>query len=318
MYFGTRAYDERLPASAPVAAALFSRTSKFRPTHSDHRRLRVDVASFSTPGASALRVLFSDHEIELVDSDNITVMLPGSGAVEVGAGDHRYVAALGSSLTFLPSSRHTAVRPGPSGPFTALMLKLPVAVAGRTPRLAPNRSGGPAIATVPAAMASLCDLLNYVMNDLAAQTSVLSRPGAALAAEILLLEQFRAAFPVPESKARGAASAQAERIAEEFMQENFARPLSMTDVAEACGMGIRALQSTFRRCEGTTPRKCLAVIRLDHAHLRLLAGEKSITEVALDCGFVHLGRFSKEYWRRFGELPSQTAKLADMGLRTPQ
>jgi transcriptional regulator GlxA family with amidase domain len=36
----------------------------------------------------------------------------------------------------------------------------------------------------------------------------------------------------------------------------------------------------------------------------------SVTRVALDCGFTHLGRFSREYARRFGERPSETLQRA--------
>jgi transcriptional regulator GlxA family with amidase domain len=36
----------------------------------------------------------------------------------------------------------------------------------------------------------------------------------------------------------------------------------------------------------------------------------TVTRVALDCGFTHLGRFSQEYVRRFGERPSETLQRA--------
>jgi transcriptional regulator GlxA family with amidase domain len=36
----------------------------------------------------------------------------------------------------------------------------------------------------------------------------------------------------------------------------------------------------------------------------------SVTNVAYDCGFSHLGRFAQEYARRFGESPSETLRRA--------
>jgi AraC-like DNA-binding protein len=33
---------------------------------------------------------------------------------------------------------------------------------------------------------------------------------------------------------------------------------------------------------------------------------RSVTELAMDYGFLHLGRFSEVYRQRFGELPSET------------
>lgn len=36
----------------------------------------------------------------------------------------------------------------------------------------------------------------------------------------------------------------------------------------------------------------------------------SVTTVAYDCGFSHLGRFAREYARRYGESPSETLRRA--------
>lgn len=48
-------------------------------------------------------------------------------------------------------------------------------------------------------------------------------------------------------------------------------------------------------------------LRLDAARQRLLSGDLvSVTEVAFEYGFGHLGRFSSYYQMRFGELPRQT------------
>ena len=48
--------------------------------------------------------------------------------------------------------------------------------------------------------------------------------------------------------------------------------------------------------------------RLDYARNLLMKSsiEKSITEIALDSGFTHLGKFANYYKARFGELPSKT------------
>ena len=51
--------------------------------------------------------------------------------------------------------------------------------------------------------------------------------------------------------------------------------------------------------------------RLERAHTQLSATpQRSVAEVALECGFEHLGRFSGAYRQRFGESPSETLRRA--------
>ena len=49
-------------------------------------------------------------------------------------------------------------------------------------------------------------------------------------------------------------------------------------------------------------------VRMDKARFRLSKGDSStsVTQVALDSGFSHLGAFGADYKRRFGEAPSET------------
>ncbi|MGC2655752.1 MAG: helix-turn-helix domain-containing protein, partial [Mycobacterium sp.] len=53
-------------------------------------------------------------------------------------------------------------------------------------------------------------------------------------------------------------------------------------------------------------------VRLDSARRMLTqpSDGTSVTNVALAAGFSHLGRFSREYSRRFGELPSESLRRA--------
>lgn len=96
--------------------------------------------------------------------------------------------------------------------------------------------------------------------------------------------------------------------AEQFMEENLSRQITLQDLALAAKTTPRTLRNAFHHCYGTSPMCYLKTMRLDHAHRRLTtaASGANITNIAMDCGFRHLGRFSKEYKERFGETPSQT------------
>jgi len=51
-------------------------------------------------------------------------------------------------------------------------------------------------------------------------------------------------------------------------------------------------------------------VRLAKAREEMLAtqGAKSVTSIAMEWGFNHLGHFARDYRARFGELPSQTLR----------
>ncbi|MET7669634.1 AraC family transcriptional regulator [Micromonospora luteifusca] len=95
-----------------------------------------------------------------------------------------------------------------------------------------------------------------------------------------------------------------------LISDHHGEPLTVGDVAQALRVSVRTLQDCFRRELRTTPTAYLRACRLDAAHRALRAAEPgaSVTTVALQHGFVHLGRFATEYRTRFGETPSTTLR----------
>jgi AraC-type DNA-binding domain-containing proteins len=100
--------------------------------------------------------------------------------------------------------------------------------------------------------------------------------------------------------------------AHDFIRQNAARPIALSDIAAASGVGARSLQIGFRRAFGITPMQALCRERLRRARLDLEAGApgETVTDVALRWGFTHLGRFSADYRTAFGELPRETLRRA--------
>lgn len=86
-------------------------------------------------------------------------------------------------------------------------------------------------------------------------------------------------------------------------------PLSVSRLAGAAGVSVRALQEGFRRHKGVPPMVYLRNIRLERAHEVLQAaqpGTTTVGAVAAAWGFPHVSRFSGWYKERFGESPSRT------------
>ncbi|MEP5761552.1 MAG: AraC family transcriptional regulator [Litoreibacter sp.] len=92
-----------------------------------------------------------------------------------------------------------------------------------------------------------------------------------------------------------------------FIHANLSEPIRLTEIAQHAGMNVRTLQKGFQRCFGQTPMQVLRDARLDaaHYHLSVRRDAPSVTDVAFSNGFSHLGRFSRDYKNRFGQLPSQ-------------
>ncbi len=81
-------------------------------------------------------------------------------------------------------------------------------------------------------------------------------------------------------------------------------------LAEAAGVGIRALQLGFRRHFGTTISAMLQDIRLARLNARLKAArpDERVVDIAFDLGFTHLSRMASAYREKFGESPSATLR----------
>jgi len=76
-------------------------------------------------------------------------------------------------------------------------------------------------------------------------------------------------------------------------------------------MSLRSLYGLFERNAGVTPKNYQRQKRLERINACLsdpTCNVRNITEVAMDYGFLHLGRFSDSYRKQFGELPSDTLK----------
>lgn len=98
--------------------------------------------------------------------------------------------------------------------------------------------------------------------------------------------------------------------AEAFIRENASRAICLADIADAADVPARTLLSSFRRFRQTSPMSYLRAVRLDRVHERLRQGPDTdtVTTIAMEEGFSHLGRFSQEYCNRFGEMPSETLR----------
>jgi AraC-like DNA-binding protein len=100
------------------------------------------------------------------------------------------------------------------------------------------------------------------------------------------------------------------RRAAQYIGAHLDDAMTIGDVAAAAGVADRTLYKHFHEVRGTSPMRYVRDCRFAQVREALLrAGPRdSVTTIAIRCGFCHLGRFSVEYRKRYGETPSQTLR----------
>jgi transcriptional regulator GlxA family with amidase domain len=85
-------------------------------------------------------------------------------------------------------------------------------------------------------------------------------------------------------------------------------PITVADMARAAGVPGRTLFKHFKDSRGVSPMQFVRNARLKAVHDALLraAADATVSAIASQWGVGHLGRFSVEYRKRFGEHPSRT------------
>ncbi|NBA93470.1 AraC family transcriptional regulator [Pseudomonas sp. R5(2019)] len=108
----------------------------------------------------------------------------------------------------------------------------------------------------------------------------------------------------------GSQAATFERIAD-YIERNLKLDICSEELARQAQMSLRSLYGLFERNAGTTPKHYIRQKKLERVYACLSDPSctvRNVTELAMDYGFLHLGRFSENYRNQFGELPSDTLK----------
>ncbi|MFK0272921.1 AraC family transcriptional regulator [Ensifer sp. NPDC090286] len=105
------------------------------------------------------------------------------------------------------------------------------------------------------------------------------------------------------------------RRAEEYIRNNWDKPLTIEALASVANTSARSLFHSFRRARGISPMAFARRVRLAQARAMLAAPAPgtTVTSVAFECGFGNLGAFARYYQLSYGELPSETLRAAQLG-----
>lgn len=97
----------------------------------------------------------------------------------------------------------------------------------------------------------------------------------------------------------------------EYISKNINDNISIAELASQLNVSKSKLFGEFSREKGISPAAYIKQKKLIAIYERLSNPNKdstSISQIALDFGFNHLGRFSSDYKKLFNELPSETVR----------
>lgn len=157
-------------------------------------------------------------------------------------------------------------------------------------------------------------LINFVAAELDQDDSLLRSPLGIAGIEQILMTALLGTQPsnYSDALAKQASPATPRHVmrAEDLIRAHPERPITVGDLTATSGVSARTLFEGFQRFRGTTPMALLRTIRLERVRAELEAAPPSenIAGIAFKWGIVHLGRFARDYRRRFGELPSHTLR----------
>lgn len=125
----------------------------------------------------------------------------------------------------------------------------------------------------------------------------------------LLASFLVAAVPELSRTSRSLPTISVVRRVEAYMDANLHEPITVADLARVAGVPVRSLYDLFSRYKMETPAELLRKKRLYAAKTMFDNAdpdEVTVTDVAMSCGFFHVGRFSRYYRAEHGETPSTT------------
>jgi AraC-like DNA-binding protein len=113
------------------------------------------------------------------------------------------------------------------------------------------------------------------------------------------------AFAPRDALSKGGLAPWQLRRAQDMFQRELSGTVSLTAVAEACGLSVSHFSRAFRRSVGAPPHTWLVRSRVENAKDLMRRAETPLAEIALSCGFADQSHFTRVFSREVGKSPGQ-------------
>lgn len=98
-----------------------------------------------------------------------------------------------------------------------------------------------------------------------------------------------------------------------FIDAHYAEPLTLLSIAQSAHVSPGECGRCFKDSLGITPYRYLMDVRLEHARARLADESRSITQIALECGFGSTSHFDNAFKARMGVSPRELRRSGGGG-----
>jgi AraC family ethanolamine operon transcriptional activator len=269
----------------PLGSLLVCRTYSNQPLL-EHAVPPHDCVTFCRPGRGSDPVMFLGHEIQ----DGEAFAIGPQADTEVMCRGARYSSCVSIKLDFLQSQARWLS--GVTSPRAGMV---------------EVRSPGPEWAN------AFLDTVEWIVDAARQCSASFEREDVRDSLTDALLARVdtihAADSPVGQTRTMRAARQQAVERAREYIDANLTEPIRLSDLCRYARTQARSLEYGFREVVGVSPIAYLRATRMHRARhlLRSTAVRtRSISEIALDCGFWHLSQFAADYKLLFSESPSAT------------
>ncbi|ETX05780.1 MAG: hypothetical protein ETSY2_20955 [Candidatus Entotheonella gemina] len=257
----------------------------------------------------------AEHYPAHAHADQFQLELVVNGATECGIGRHRYAVSQAHFSIINPAVEHYNVTQKWKH---ALFVIFPRHTLDETAWHIYRLLSQPVVFSD--VVAPCTNDLSAIVNLLFAEVAHPDRPGRRLLIDTALVQLAVTLLRILHGNYSGRtvaashATATQTQIARavDLIHSAFQTDLSLDDLATAAAMSRYHFLRCFKTQVGATPYAYLQQVCLQSAAALLRDSSRSITDIALDCGFTSPSRFSGAFRRRYGCTPSAYRRVNEL------
>lgn len=231
--------------------------------------------------------------------DLINIVLDGGGHCWrfEGKSANHYITRPGS-LAFVPAGYRRLI--DVSGPIGSLTISLPKGLLGQLDDRRGNHVSEPFGNYDNAELAALVRMLAQEIST-PGFASDLIVDGLLCAINVLMIRRSTGVSPDVTDRIH-ISPVRLARVME-YIEHSAMRKVTLAELADIANLSAYHFSRVFKRQTGMTPYQAVTVKRMELSRRLLASGEKTIAEVAIECGFSTHAHFTTAFRKHMGMTP---------------